>query len=413
VNLTIFDHGEQIDQEALTVDAASLYQAFEQVKDGRKSKGKRYPLALLLTLILLGKMAGETKLDGIIDWINERKKEIKKLLNWPKGFPVSKTYTDALAKCDHHEVARAIAQVLVKARAVERCHDEPSRLVAQKEPNSDLLIQTAVDGKILRGTLKHGRDDQPPVHLLSFYECESGIVLDQFVVNKKNNEESACKAILHPVLVKGRILSADAMFSCRDWCAAVHVYDGYYVIPIKENNPAVLRDLTEFFEDEGIDREEFQYHKEANKGHGRLEVREIWTSTQMNAWFEKDWAGIAQVFMIRRTVKEKGEERVEIVYGMTSVPRKKADAKRILELNRKHWFIENRLHYRRDVTLGEDASQVRSHGAPEVLAALNGGLLALLDFLGVKNVTKQMRHFCAHPREVLQLLLGKLSRQYG
>jgi predicted transposase YbfD/YdcC len=413
VNLTIFDHGEQIDQEALTVDAASLYQAFEQVKDGRKSKGKRYPLALLLTLILLGKMAGETKLDGIIDWINERKKEIKKLLNWPKGFPVSKTYTDALAKCDHHEVARAIAQVLVKARAVERCHDEPSRLVAQKEPNSDLLIQTAVDGKILRGTLKHGRDDQPPVHLLSFYECESGIVLDQFVVNKKNNEESACKAILHPVLVKGRILSADAMFSCRDWCAAVHVYDGYYVIPIKENNPAVLRDLTEFFEDEGIDREEFQYHKEANKGHGRLEVREIWTSTQMNAWFEKDWAGIAQVFMIRRTVKEKGEERVEIVYGMTSVPRKKADAKRILELNRKHWFIENRLHYRRDVTLGEDASQVRSHGAPEVLAALNGGLLALLDFMGVKNVTKQMRHFCAHPREVLQLLLGKLSRQYG
>jgi predicted transposase YbfD/YdcC len=373
VNLTIFDHGEQVDQEALTVDAASLYQAFEQVKDGRKAKGKRYPLALLLTLILLGKMAGETKLDGIIDWINERKKEIKKLLNWPKGFPVSKTYTDALAKCDHHEVARAIAQVLVKARAGERCHDEPSRLVAQKEPNSDLLIQTAVDGKILRGTLKHGRDDQPPVHLLSFYECESGIVLDQFVVNKKNNEESACKAILHPVLVKGRILSADAIFSCRDWCAAVHVYDGYYVIPIKENNPAVLRDLTEFFADEGIDREEFQYHKEANKGHGRLEVREIWTSTQMNAWFEKDWAGIAQVFMIRRTVKEKGEERVEIVYGMTSVPRKKADAKRILELNRKHWFIENRLHWRRDVTLGEDASQVRSHGAPEVLAALNGG----------------------------------------
>jgi predicted transposase YbfD/YdcC len=54
---------------------------------------------------------------------------------------------------------------------------------------------------------------------------------------------------------------------------------------------------------------------------------------------------------------------------MTSLPRKKADAKRLLELNRKHWFIENRLHYRRDVTLGEDASQVRVQGAPEALAA--------------------------------------------
>ena len=410
MNLTMFDDGEQATQEALTVDAASLYRAFEQVKDGRKAKGKRYPLALLFTLILLGKLAGETKLDGIIDWIHERKQEIKKLLNWPKGFPVSKTYTDALAKCDHHEVARAIAQVLVKARAVERCQDEPSRLVAQAEPTSDWLIHTAVDGKILRGTLKHGRDDQPPVHLLSFYECESGIVLDQFVVNKKNNEESACQAILHPVLVKGRILSADAIFSCREWCAAVHVYDGYYLIPIKANNPAVLRDLTEFFEDEGIDRQEFQSHKEVNKGHGRLEVREIWTSTQMNDWFEPEWAGIAQVFLIRRTVKAKGTERVELVYGMTSLPRKKADAKRLLDLNRKHWWIENRLHYRRDVTLGEDASQVRSQGAPEVVAALNGGLLALLDFQGVKNVAKQMRHFCAHPRDALHLLLGKLLR---
>jgi hypothetical protein len=124
---------------------------------------------------------------GIIDWINERQQEIKKLLNWPKRFPVNKTYTDALATCDHQEVARTIAQVLVKARAVQQ-RDE-------KEPNNDQLIQTAVDGKVLRGTLKHDRDDQPPVHLLSFDECESGIVLDQFVVNKKKHEESACKAI--------------------------------------------------------------------------------------------------------------------------------------------------------------------------------------------------------------------------
>src|SRR5437588_7442704 len=411
--LTIFDQVEQVDQEALEVESASLYRAFEQVKDRRGKKGKRYPLALLLTLLLLGKLAGETKLEGIIDWINERQKEIKKLLNWPKGFPVSKTYIDALAKCDHHERAKAIAQVIVKARAGEQCDEEPSRLVAQKELSEASLIQTAGDGKILRGTLKHGREDQPPVHLLSWYECESGIVLDQFVVSSKNNEESACQAILHPVLVKGRILTVDAIFSCRPWCATVHAYQGYYLIPIKDNNPAVRRDLVEFFEDDGIDRSEFECHKETTKGHGRLEVREIWTSTQMNDWFHNEWAGIAQVFRIRRTVKAKGEERSELVYGITNVPRTKADARRLLELNRKHWWIENRLHYRRDVTLGEDASQVRSVGAPEVLAALNGGLLALLDFQGVKNVAKHMRHLCAQPREALQLLLGKLSRHYG
>ena len=92
--------------------------------------------------------------------------------------------------------------------------------------SGDPLIHTAVDGKVLRGTLKHARDDQPPVHLLTLYECESGMVLDQFVVNKKKNEESACIAILHPLLVKGRIISGDAIFSCREWGAAVQAYDG-------------------------------------------------------------------------------------------------------------------------------------------------------------------------------------------
>lgn len=72
--------------------------------------------------------------------------------------------------------------------------------------------------------------------------------------------------------------------------------------------------------------------------------------------------------------------------------------------------IENRLHYRRDVTLGEDACQVRITGAPQALAALNGGVLALMDWLHVPNGASQMRHFCAHPGDALQLLCRKLLR---
>jgi len=208
-------------------------------------------------------------------------------------------------------------------------------------------------------------------------------------------------------------LTADAGIGYKAWCGVVHSMSGYYDIPIKDNHPAVRQDLILFFEDEGTDRSEFQYYEETNKGHRRLEKREIWTSTQMNGFFEKDWPGIAQVWKIKRTVKEKGEERVEVVYGMTNLPRKKANAERLLQLNRKHWAIENRLHHRRDVTLGEDASQVRTKGAPEVLAALNGGLLALMDFLGVTNVAERMRYFCAYPHKALQLLLGKLSRGNG
>jgi predicted transposase YbfD/YdcC len=413
MDLTTFDQVEQVNQESLAIDAASLYEAFSKVKDGRGRKGRRFTIELILTLVTLGKMAGETKMEGIVDWVNERKKEIKRLLNWPKAFPTRKTYIDTLAKCDYHEIAKVIAQVIIQARERKQNHDQSAQLEEQKKGEEENLKHLAVDGKALRGTRKHARENQPPVHLLSFYECEMGIVLDHFSVEKKKNEYSTCIEILHPLLVKGYILTADAGIAYKGWCAVVHALGGYYVIPIKNNHPAVRKKLIDFFENDGIDRNEFQYYKEEDKGHGRQETREIWTSTQMNKNFQGEWAGIAQVFMIRRSVIEKGEERTEIVYGMTNLPRKKADAKRILQLNRKHWAIENRLHYRRDVTLGEDASQVRVKGAPEVLAALNGGILALMDFLGVKNVAHQMRHYCAQYHEVLQLLFGDLSVQIG
>jgi predicted transposase YbfD/YdcC len=142
-------------------------------------------------------------------------------------------------------------------------------------------------------------------------------------------------------------------------------------------------------------------------------VREIWSSTQMNEWFEKDWAGTAQVFMLRKSVKEKGEEVIKVSYGITNLPRAYADAKALLGFKRKHWHVENRLHYRRDVTMREDASQIRTKGVPEVFAALNGGMLALMDHMDVKNVAKQMRHSCAHPDKALFWLFGDLSRQNG
>jgi len=98
------------------------------------------------------------------------------------------------------------------------------------------------------------------------------------------------------------------------------------------------------------------------------------------------------------------------VYGVTNLPSKKANASRLLAFQQAHWRIENRLHYRRDVTLGEDACQVRITGAPQALAALNGGVLALMDWLHVPNVASHMRHFCAHPEEALYLLCHKLLR---
>ena len=96
------------------------------------------------------------------------------------------------------------------------------------------------------------------------------------------------------------------------------------------------------------------------------------------------------------------------MYGITSLPPTRASADRLLALVRAHWKIENRLHWRRDVTLREDHSQVRKGQAPRILALLNSFLLALLDLFGVNNVPKQMRTFDAQPLLAVRLLLGSL-----
>jgi hypothetical protein len=121
MDLITLDQVGQVWPELLSIKADSIYRAFEQVKDGRKKKGKRYPLAFILTLILLGKLAGETKLEGIVDWLNLRKKDLRMLLNWPKAFPSNNTYTHALSQCDGEEVVKVIAHIILKMRALDQC----------------------------------------------------------------------------------------------------------------------------------------------------------------------------------------------------------------------------------------------------------------------------------------------------
>src|SRR5437016_2029257 len=409
--LSMFESVEKATATGLIIDADSLYSAFEQVTDGRKKKGKRYPLPLLLTLLMLGKLAGEITVNGIVDWVKERQGWLRAQLDWPKRFPTNSTYSEALARCDAEQIVTVIANVLLKARAVEQAESEPSRRHSSK--HEETLTHVAMDGKTVRGTLGHTSEGQPSVHLLSLYECQSGIVLTQRAVKSKENEISAAAALVHPALVKGRIISTDARHTQKNWCACVHGYGGYYLTIVKKNQPQLYQDLLDFFADPDAEQEEWQYSRSVQKGHGRLEIRELWASTQMNAWCETEWAGVAQVFRLHRHVQDGEKVREETVYGLTNLPRKKANASRLLALQQAHWRIENRLHYRRDVTLGEDACQVRISGAPQALAALNGGVLALMDWLHVPNVASQMRHFCAQPVEALHLLCGTLLRQNG
>jgi predicted transposase YbfD/YdcC len=126
-----------------------------------------------------------------------------------------------------------------------------------------------------------------------------------------------------------------------------------------------------------------------DKGHGRLERRTLKATTALNEYL--DWPGVAQVGQIESVVQQDGKTSHEIRSFITSVPRKQADADQLLQWARGHWSIENRSHYVRDVTLGEDASRVRKGSGPEVMAAIRNAAIGFLRFTGATNIAETIR----------------------
>jgi predicted transposase YbfD/YdcC len=435
----------------------ALYEALAQVTDGRKKRGCRYPLALLLTLLLLARLAGETDLGAAAQWIRLRKGWISQHLHLTRGsLPCAGTYAYALERMDAQELLSVVAGCLTRWEAAERCENEPSRLAGQDGQQAKQHV--AVDGKTMRGTLGHESADQPSVHVLSVYEVRTGLVLAQRCVAEKENEISAVKDLLTPVYVKDRVWTADAMHTQKTACQRIDQLGGKYLFFFKDNHPTAHADLALFFQDPDADQSSWGSCSQTDKGHGRLTTRTVRTTTEMNDWFAHEWTGIAQSFQITRTVKRKRRKVIEsaeageptpastqatpdhqqvpakgtplvksakkakqkqvifveetsqqVVYGFSNLTPAEASPEAIATFVRNHWAIENRLHWRRDVTLGEDQSQVRSGGKPQVLAALNNIVLSLMDWLGVRNVPEQMRIFAAFPKLALALLLGPLT----
>jgi predicted transposase YbfD/YdcC len=360
-----------------------------------------------LTLVLLAKLAGMSTPAAIAEWVGHRAEQLKEWLPWKReSFPCASTYSNVLRTLDATQLNEVLAQLLTRAEAEQRCGDEPSRLGSDER--GLLHRHLALDGKTLRGTLGHGAADEQKMHQLGLYEVETGVLLKEQVTGEKQTELSIVSQFLTPQLVKGRILSADALHTQHAFCWTVTCWGGDYVLIAKGNQPTLAEDLRLFFAEPPADCRDWRTARTVDKGHGRLEIRELVVSTELNEFLGKQWAGVAQVFQLRRTVQEKGVTRVEVVYGITSLSPTQATAEQLLAFVRGHWAIENRLHWRRDVTLGEDHCQVRKGQAPRVLAVLNSFLLGLLDFVGVTNVPKCMRLLDAKPWLAIRLLFASL-----
>ena len=165
------------------------------------------------------------------------------------------------------------------------------------------------------------------------------------------------------------------------------------------------------WETEGVT---FTRSQTVSKGHGRREVRECWavSDPQLNEYVGSAgtagsaWPFLSQIVRLKRERTVKGATTTETVYLVTSLSPQAADASRLLDYNRTYWKIENRLHWVRDVTFGEDHSQVRTGKAPQVKAALTNLTLTLLRRNGCSNVAAALRTFAARPQQALSLILS-------
>jgi hypothetical protein len=139
-----------------------------------------------------------------------------------------------------------------------------------------------------------------------------------------------------------------------------------------------------------------------DKGHGRRERRTLKATTALNEYL--DWPGVAQVGQVETEVVKDGKTTQEIRYFITSSSRAVAGAALLLKWVRGHWSIENRLHYVRDVTMGEDASRIRKRSGPQVMAAFRNAAIGLLRTMGVTNIAEALRRNASQVAELFARL---------
>jgi predicted transposase YbfD/YdcC len=348
-----------------------------------------YALATILLMMLLAKLSGEDSLRGMAQWLNERKTELTELLALKKERTPCRT---------------TLQRIVTWGISVEQLENRFGEFIQQLATQEANVI-VSLDGKTLRGSIAASRPRG--VHLLAAYLPEQGLVLFQLDVERKENEIPAAKRLLKHLDLRGKIVTGDALLTQRKLCLQIVEAGGEYVCKVKDNQHQLYDDMRRLFTDVPPNPD-FEQTQTLDGTHGRIDKRTLTVSSLLQTY--SDWPHLAQVFQVVRRVTDPltGVTSEETSYGVTSLQRTEVTPQRLLQIERAHWGIENGLHYRRDVTLQEDHSQVRLKRAPQVMAALNNFALSLFAWLGYENVPQARRHLDAHVEKGVALLTRAL-----
>ena len=218
---------------------------------------------------------------------------------------------------------------------------------------------------------------------------------------KRTNEIKTAAPLLDTIDIQGKTITADALLTQRDFADyLVSERKADYHFTAKGNQATLLEDIRFFFED----RKEPQYTEKPSVKHGRIEIRRIWTTTELNGYL--NFPHVGQAFAIERhtTNKKTGKESCEIAYGVTSKKPEQCNPQSLLATNRNHWAIENSCHYVIDWNYDEDRSRIRTGYGPENVTRLRRFAIGVIKSKKVRSVAQKMRELNHRTRLVFDYL---------
>lgn len=229
-----------------------------------------------------------------------------------------------------------------------------------------------IDGKSLRGSYDRNQGVKA-LHLVTAWASEQRLVLGQVKVEDHSNEITAIPALLELLDITGAIVTIDAMETQPKIAKEIRYKKADYILSLKANHPTLFSQVKEWFFNhkaqkfQGI---EVSYDRRIEKGHHRTEKRSIW-AVSLEAFGglhqQEQWYGLKTIVMIERVRHLWNKTTREVQFYLTSLS---ADAYLLGRAIRKHWGIENQLHWSLDTTWNEDQCRIRSFHSPRNFALL-------------------------------------------